>query len=109
MHGGLGGKTARRIGSVAIHPVLRDVDVKAAQIDGAEMIQDVIDLVELICCIRRAAFRDHILETIQDPAIDESKIGGTCFCTSWTCGSKSLREIVQIPEQNPQRVSDPAI
>ena len=62
VHRGLRRAAARRIGRVAIHPVLRDVDVEAAQIDRAELIQRVIDLVELVGGIRLAAFGDDLLQ-----------------------------------------------
>ena len=43
-HHGLRRATARRIGRVAIHAVLRDIDVETAEIDRAELIQRLIDL-----------------------------------------------------------------
>ena len=63
-----------RIGGVAIHPVFGDIDVKAAQIDRAKLIQRVIDLVKFVGRVSRAAFRDHALQPIEDPAIDEREI-----------------------------------
>ena len=67
----MGSAAARRIRGVAIHPILGDVDVKAAKIDGAKMIDAVINLVELEGCIRAPAFRDDMIEPIKNPAIDE--------------------------------------
>ena len=58
---------ARRIGRVAIHPVLGDVDVKAAQIDGAKLIERVINLVEFVGRIGRA-------DNPRSPAASRSRI-----------------------------------
>ena len=65
---------ARRIGRVAIHPVLGDVDVEAAQVDRAELVERVINLVEFVGRVGRAAIRDHVLQPIENPAIDEREI-----------------------------------
>ena len=59
-----------RVGRVAIHPVLGDIDVKAAEIDGAEMIDTVINLVELESRIRVPAFGGDMIEPIKNPAVD---------------------------------------
>ena len=64
MHDRLRRATQRRICRVAIHPVLGDVDVKAAEIDGAKMIDAVINLVELEGRIRAPAFGGDIIEPI---------------------------------------------
>ena len=72
MHCALGSAAARRIRGVAIHPILGDVDVKAAKIDGTKMIDAVINLVELEGGIRVPAFRDDMIESIENPAVDQS-------------------------------------
>src|SRR6202521_2012567 len=73
MHRGLRGAAARRIGRIAIQAVLCDVDIETAQIDGAELIERVVDLVEFVSGVGGAAIRDHIFQAIEDPAIDEGK------------------------------------
>ena len=73
VHRHLRGAAARRIGRVAIHAVLRDVDIEAAQVDGAELIQGVINLVEFVGRIGRAAFFDDLLQPIENPAIDQGE------------------------------------
>ena len=70
MHRELGGAAAGRIRGVAVHPVFGDVDVKAAEIDRAKMIDAVIDLVELEGGIRVPAFSDDMIESIKNPAVD---------------------------------------
>src|SRR5437763_1821323 len=70
MHRKLGGAASRRIGRVAIHSVFGDVDVEAAEIDCAEVIHSVVNLVELEGCIGVPAFRDDMIEPIENPAID---------------------------------------
>ena len=72
MHYKLGGAAARRIRGVAIHPIFGDVDVKAAEVDGAKMIDAVINLVELEGGIRVPAFSDNMIESIENPAVNES-------------------------------------
>ncbi len=46
VQGGLGGAAASALRGVAIQAVLGDVDVEAAQVDGAELIEGVVDAVE---------------------------------------------------------------
>ena len=70
MHRELGRAAARRIGGVAIHPVFGDIDVEAAEIDRAEVIDAMVNLVELEGCIGVPAFRDDMIEPIENPAID---------------------------------------
>src|ERR1043166_5474189 len=64
----------RRIRSVAVHSVLGDVDVKAAQIYGAKLIQRVIDLVKFEILVGRPTRLDHLIKSLQNPAIDKAKI-----------------------------------
>ena len=73
VHRHLRGPAARRIGRVAIHAVLRDVDVETAQIDGAELVERVVNLVKFVGRVGRAAILDHLLQTIENPAIDEGE------------------------------------
>src|ERR1041385_3198994 len=83
MHRRLGRAAASRVGGIAIHPVFRDVEIEAAQVDGAELIKRVIDLVKLVSRVSRPTFRDHILEPIQDPAIEDCSGGlwpSIAFC-----------------------------
>src|ERR1700704_5681080 len=96
MHRELGRAAARRIRGVAIHPILGDVDVKAAEIDGAKMIDAMINLVELEGGIRAPAFGGDLVEPIENPAIDHCSVGGTRFRASWTCRSTSLRIALRI-------------
>ena len=71
LHCALRGSTAGRIRRIAIHPVLCDVDVEAAEIDRAKLIECVIDLVEFVGGVGVATFRDHVLQPMKNPAIDE--------------------------------------
>ena len=61
----------RRICRVAIHSVLGDVDIEAAQIDGAKLVEHVINLVELERLVCRSTISDHVAQTLQNPAVDE--------------------------------------
>ena len=74
MHGHLRRATPRRIDRVAIHPVLCDIDIEAAQIDGAELVKSVVDLVKFVSRVGRATLFDDLLKTIENPAIDERQI-----------------------------------
>ena len=71
LHCGLRRAPARRIQGVAIHPVFGDVDVKTAQIDGAKLIERVINLVELESPVSESTITDYLTETLQNPAIDQ--------------------------------------
>src|SRR5205807_170679 len=73
VHRELSRAPARRVGGIAVHSVFGDVDVKAAEIDCAKMIDAVINLVELEGSIRTPAFRDDMIEPIENPAIDEGR------------------------------------
>jgi len=70
MHRELSGAAARRIGGVTVHSVFGDVDVEAAEIDCAEVIDAMVNLVELEDCVGVSAFRDDMIETIENPSID---------------------------------------
>src|SRR4029077_16710579 len=61
----------RRIRCVAIHPVLGDVDIEAAQIDSTKLVEYVIDLVKLERFISRSTISDDMIESLQNPAIDQ--------------------------------------
>ena len=63
MHDHLCRATTRRIRRVAIHPVLGDVDVEAAQIDRAKLVERVINLVELEGFVSRSAIANHVDRT----------------------------------------------
>src|SRR4029077_3155286 len=71
MHDQLCCATTRRIRRVAIHPVLGDVDIEAAQIDGTKLVERVINLVKLKRFICRSAISDHVVQTLQNPAVDQ--------------------------------------
>src|ERR1041385_2981005 len=93
----------RRVRRVAVHAVLGDVDVKAAQIDGAKLIQRVIDLVKFEILIGRPTRLDHIIKSLENPAIDKAKIcsGGLRPPICTTLRERRYRKVVQITEQNP--------
>ena len=61
---------AWRIRCVAIHPVFGDVDVKAAQVYRAKLIERMIDFVKLERFVSSSTICDHVIESLQDPAID---------------------------------------
>src|SRR5436190_19882376 len=71
MHDYLCRTPTRRICRVAIHPVFRDVDVKAAQIDGAKLVERVIDLVKLEGSVSQSTIANHVLKPLQNPAVDQ--------------------------------------
>ena len=60
----------RRIRKVTVHPILGDIDVKAAQVDGAKLIQRVIDFVKFETLVGGTTRLDHIIKSLQNPAID---------------------------------------
>ena len=94
MHGHLRGTTAGRIRRVAVHPVLCDVDIEATQVHCAEVVERVVNLVKLERFVGGSTICDYMIDPLQNPAIDQSKILFPAFLVSWF-------EIVKIPEQNP--------
>src|SRR6266576_5493899 len=108
MHHHLCRTTPGRVCRVAIHPVLGDVDIKATQIDRAKLVKRVIHLVKLECFVRRAAVSNYVVQTLQNPTIDERcsrRYRGQPAAVS----ARGYRKIMKISEQNAQRVSNPAI
>src|SRR4026208_122320 len=108
MHHHLCRATPGRVCRVAIHPVLGDVDIKAAQLDGAKLGKRRIHLVTLASFARRSAITNYVVQTLQNPTIDER-----CSCRyrrqPAAVSARGYRKIMKISEQNAQRVSNPAI
>src|SRR6516164_5972078 len=73
MHRCLRRAAARRIGSVAIHPIFRDIDVERTEIDSAEAINCMINLMEFKCLVCRSAVLIEICESIENPSIQQSE------------------------------------
>src|SRR5438067_3661041 len=71
MHDHLRRAAARRIRRVAVHSVLSDVDIEAAQIDSTKLVECVIALVELELFVSRSTISDDMIESLQNPAIDQ--------------------------------------
>src|SRR5947209_7041329 len=65
-----------RVRGIAIHPVFGDVDVEAAQVHRAKLIQGVIDLVKLERFISRTTIANHLIESLQNPSINKCCSGG---------------------------------
>src|SRR6266480_162277 len=63
-----------RIRRIAIHPVFGDVDVEAAQIDCAKLVERMINLVKFERFVTSSTICDHVIESLQNPAINQSKI-----------------------------------
>src|SRR5205823_2718673 len=75
-HGCLSRATTQGVRSIAIHPVFGDVDVQTAQINRAKLIEDMINLVKFERFIGRATIGNHLMQTLQDPAIDQGSCSG---------------------------------
>src|SRR5947199_4212081 len=71
MHDYLCRAPTRRICRVAIHPVLRDVDVEATQINRAKLVECVIDLVKLERLVSQSTIANHLLKPLQNQAVDQ--------------------------------------
>src|ERR1700722_20775053 len=61
-------------GSVAIHSVLGDIDVEAAQIHGTKLVYPVVNFVKLILPIGLLALLDELLKPRSRPSIDQGEI-----------------------------------
>src|SRR4030095_8494769 len=108
MHDHLCRATPGRVRRVAIHPVLGDVDIKAAQIDGAKLVKRVIHLVKLESFVRRSAISNYVVQTLQNPTIDE-RCSRRYRRQPAAVSARGYRKVMKISEQNAQRVSNPAI
>ncbi len=108
MHDCLRCAPTRGIRRVAIHPVLGDVDIKAAQIDSAKLIKYVINLVELERLISQSTIASHLVEPLQNPAIDE-RCTRHRGCRPAGVSAPGYRKIVKISQQDAQGVAHPAI
>src|ERR1700722_320827 len=87
-------------GSVAIHSVLGDIDVEAAQIHGTKLVYPVVNFVKLILQVGFAALFNELLKPRRYPSIDQSEIRPLDF--RWI-------KIVEVSQQNPQCVSNSAV
>src|SRR5207247_3560694 len=71
MHEQLCRAPPRRIRRVAVHPILRNIDIEAAQIDGAKLVECVINLMELERLVSRSTIANHLVKPLQNPAINQ--------------------------------------
>src|SRR5436190_10404189 len=106
VHDHLGRASPRRICSVAVHPVLGDIDVEAAQVDGAKLVERVINFMKLKRFICRSGISNHVVQTLQNPAVDQRCSGHRRYQPA---AARVRRKIIKISKQNTQRVPDPAI
>ena len=80
-------------GSVAIHSVLGDIDVEAAQIHGTKLVYPVVNFVKLILLVGFAALFNQLLKPRRHPSIDQGEIRPLVFL--WI-------KIVEVSQQDPQ-------
>ena len=71
MHRGLRGEAARGIRGVAIHAVLRRIDVDGGKIGGAELVERIENLAEFIGFVSREALGGDGVESLKNPAIKQ--------------------------------------
>src|SRR4051794_39525746 len=71
IHDGLSLPPSGRIRSITIHPVLGYIYIERAQIDRTKLVNCVVNLVIFERLIGGAAFPDHLIQSLQDPAIDQ--------------------------------------
>src|SRR5205807_5878755 len=82
----LRGAALRSVGPLAVEPVLPHVEIERAQVDAAEIVERVIDHVELIRVVGRAATPDEGAGLVQRPALEA---GSRSYGTASRSGSKS--------------------
>ena len=70
MNGRLGTAATQAVFGVAVHPVFEEIDVKGAQVDGAELVEGDENASELEGVVGGPAFGDDGMEFFHDPAID---------------------------------------
>ena len=72
MHRALRSTAARGIRGVAIHPVLGGIDVDRRKIGGAELVEGIENLAELVGFIGLAALGDDFVQALEDPTVEQS-------------------------------------
>ena len=73
MHDGqheLGGPAVGARGRLGVEPVLQDVEVEARELDGAELVNPLVDPVKLKPLVCGPDVTNHLVELAQGPAID---------------------------------------
>jgi hypothetical protein len=91
MKDGLSCTASAGVRSIAIHPVLGDVDVEAAQIDGTKLVYPVVNLMKLILLVGFPALLNKLLKPGCYPSVGEGEIAERVFCRI---------KVVEIPEQD---------
>src|SRR5580693_3031584 len=71
---GLGCAAPARIGSVAIHSILGNIHVKAAEIYSTKLVHPMVNLVKFILLVRLPTLLNKLLKSRGGPSIDQSKI-----------------------------------
>ena len=86
--------------SVAIHPVLRNIDVKTAQIHGTKLVYPVVNFVELKLLVGLSALLDQLLKPRCRPPIDQGEIRDLVL---------SGIKVVEVSQKDPERISNAAV
>ncbi|VTR68162.1 hypothetical protein DESC_70002 [Desulfosarcina cetonica] len=102
VHGRLGATPRQGCRRAGVEPVLEDIQVEGGEIHGTVVIQAVVDHMELIGVIRLEGTLDHPLEFVQGEAVDIQHLVNRH-------GVLLGIEIVQVAQDEPAGVTDPAI
>ena len=70
----LGGAAGRALGRLAVHAVLDHIQVEAGQVRGAELDEVLEHQVELVPFVRLAASRQHPVQAVQGPAVQQVRV-----------------------------------
>src|SRR5919201_1907554 len=76
MHCALRCPPPRRIRRIAVHSILRNIDIQTAQVDGTKVIDRVVDPMKLESLVSGSTIDNQLIQPLQNPAIDESCSGG---------------------------------
>ena len=98
----LRGAALRSVGPLAVEPVLPHVEIERAQVDAAEIVERVIDHVELVRVVGRAATPDEGAGLVQRPALE----GGQPVVRH---GIALRVEVVEVCEEKARGIADPPV
>ena len=74
VHRCLSRPSAGRVGGVAIHPVLGDINIQGRKIDRAELVQRIENFAEFVGFVSFFTLLHDAIESLQNPAINQGEI-----------------------------------
>ncbi len=102
VHGGLSAPPGRGVGRGGVEPVLEDVEVEGREVQGAVVVERVVDGVELVPVVGPASLFHQADERVAHVPVDLGHgLGGD--------GVTGRVEVEEVTQDEPAGVSNPAI